>query len=235
MTNRWGATAAEPFNLLPNFGIAVLFMPFAGRDGLGPAAFNALAEERNFGQLDIDEAAEVIRTMRARGYTSHGRIGITGCSYGGYFTSQSVTRHPYLYAAANAQCLLLDLHPWLQAPGGGPNLGAIFLEGRLVTEDPAEYRRDSPLYQASKVRTPLLLFHGVQDAYPLDTAIQFHDQVEAEGTPVTLLAFEGEGHELAAPSSRFLAAQWQIWWFQSYLATTPKSLANSQIVERYLA
>jgi dipeptidyl aminopeptidase/acylaminoacyl peptidase len=82
----------------------------------------------------------------------------------------------------------------------------------------AKDRRDSPLYQASKVRTPLLLFHGVQDAYPLETATHFHGQVEAEGTPVTLLAFAGEGHELVAPPNRSLAAQWQIWWFRTYLA-----------------
>jgi dipeptidyl aminopeptidase/acylaminoacyl peptidase len=223
MTNRWGATASEPFNLLPNFGLALLFMPFAGRDGLGPAAFNALAAERNFGQLDIAEAAQVARTMKARGYTTHGQLGITGCSYGGYFTSQSISRYPYLYAAANGQCLLLDLHQWLEAPGGTPNLGALYMEGRLVTDEPEEYNKDSPLYQAGKVRTPLLLFHGTQDLYPLDTAVQFHDQVEAAGTPVTLLAFEGEGHELMAPTSRALAAQWQIWWFRTYLTPPPRS------------
>ena len=54
MTNRWGATTEDAFNLLPNFGISVLFMPFSGREGFGPEFYLALADEDNFGQLDVD-------------------------------------------------------------------------------------------------------------------------------------------------------------------------------------
>ena len=68
MTNRWGATAEEPFNLLPNFGFGVLFMPFSGREGFGSEFFRALADDENFGQLDVEEGAQVARYLIEHDY-----------------------------------------------------------------------------------------------------------------------------------------------------------------------
>ena len=216
MANRWGATSEEPFNLLPNFGIGLLVMTFPGREGWGPEVFTALKVERNFGQLDIDEAAEVVAYLVHQGYTARDRVGITGCSYGGYFTAQSIVRHPDLYAAANAQCSLLDLtHAWEYV--ARPDV--TFWEGRTPTADPTEYADDSPIAQGAKVRTPLLLFHGATDTLPASIAANFRDQVAAGGTPVELITFQDEGHGLSQPSNKMAAAQAQIRWFQQYLAT----------------
>jgi len=217
MANRWGATSEDPFNLLPNFGIGLLVMTFPGREGWGPEVFTALKADRNFGQLDIDEAAEVIEYLIHQGYTARDRVGITGCSYGGYFTTQSIVRHPDLYAAANAQCSLLDLaHVWEYLPGR-PDV--TFWEGRTPASDPAEYAADSPITQGAKVRTPLLLFHGSADYLPASIAANFRDQIAAVGTPVELITFQDEGHGLSQPSNKMAAAQAQIRWFQRYLAT----------------
>src|SRR3712207_6343790 len=215
MTNRWGQTAEEPFTLLPNFGIAVLFMPFAGREGFGPEFFTALMDERNFGQLDIDEAAQVVETLISQGYTTRDRVGITGCSYGGYFASQSITRHPDLYAAANANCSMLDLAYDWEFIG---RADVTYWEGRVPATDPAEYTADSPLSQAAKVRTPLLLMHGGKDTLPVSVVGDFRDTIVTTGTPVELITFKNEGHSLSQPSSRMAAAQAQIRWFQRYLA-----------------
>jgi dipeptidyl aminopeptidase/acylaminoacyl peptidase len=215
MTNRWGATTEEPFALLPNFGIGVLFMPFAGREGFGPTFFNALVNQRNFGARDIDEAAQAVRYLVAQGYTMPAQVGITGCSYGGYFTSQSLVRHPTLYAAAHAQCSPLDLFQWWETVG---RLPVSYTEGRLPTDDSAEYRRDSPFYRAARVHTPLLLFHGEADFLPVDTAKHFHDQLVAQGTRADLLIFQQEGHGLSHPTNKSVAAQWQIVWFRHHLS-----------------
>jgi dipeptidyl aminopeptidase/acylaminoacyl peptidase len=219
MTNRWAATPDDPASLLPNFGIGVLFMPFSGREGYGPAFLNALADGDNFGALDIDEAAEVVRAMIEQGYTSPGRIGITGGSYGGYFASQSIVRHPGLYGAANPQCPLLDLRQWWQTQGRAP---ASYMEGRTPETNPAEYEADSPISGASKVRTPLLLFHGTEDFLPLAMVEQFRDQVAAGGIAAELMTFRGEGHCLTEPDNLFDAAQAQIDWFRRHLQVAAK-------------
>ncbi len=68
------------------------------------------------------------------------------------------------------------------------------------------------------MRTPLLLFHGTEDYLPLELAIDFHNKVDATGTPVELLTFAGERHALALPSSNLIAGQAQISWFRQYLS-----------------
>lgn len=214
MSNEWGGRVEQPFNLLPNFGISVLVVPLPGREGFGPQFYNDLANGRNFGQIDIDEQAEIVQHMIKRGYAGRNDVGITGCSYGGYFTSQSITRYPTLYAAANTQCTLLDLFVEWQF-GFTPLVS--YLEGRAPTVASSEYANDSPLYNAAKTRTPLLMFHGTRDFLPVRTAENFHDALAAAGTPVSLLKFRGEGHGLDLPDNQLTAAQAQIAWFRDYL------------------
>lgn len=215
MTNAWGSNVENPYNLLPNFGIAVAVIPLPGREGLGAGFYNGLSDGRNFGSIDIDEGAEIVDQMIRRGYTSRGRVGVSGCSYGGYFTSESITRYPNTYAAANTQCTLLDLFNEWQF-GFTPFVS--YLEGRAPTADPQEYAKDSPVYNATKVRTPLLIFAGTDDFLPESVSGNFHDQVEANGTPVKFMRFKDEGHGLGSPVSQFVAAQAQIDWFRTYLA-----------------
>jgi dipeptidyl aminopeptidase/acylaminoacyl peptidase len=213
MTNRWGATAEEPFNLLPNFGFAVLFMPFSGREGFGPEFFNALADNDNFGQLDVAEGAQAVQYLIEHKYVKAGAVGIAGCSYGGYYVAQSITQFPDLYAAANIQCALLDMIKWWE-----PNRFLVtYMEGSVPAEQPDEYRRDSPVYSASKIKTPLLLFHGKDDDLPFEIVQDFRNGIDDGITPVEMLVFKNEGHSLSFSSSRLIAAQQQIVWFRKYL------------------
>jgi dipeptidyl aminopeptidase/acylaminoacyl peptidase len=218
MVNQWFANVENPFNLLPNFGFSLLVLPLPGREGWGPEFYNALADDDNFGAVDVDEGAQVVRQMIARGYTSPDRIGITGCSYGGYFTSRSIARHPDLYAAANTQCTLFDLVTEWQT-GFTPLMS--YLMGTPPTVDPLEFINDSPGFQASNVRTPTLIFHGQFDYLPVSIAKTFHEEVQAAGAPVRMLVFEDEGHGLAEPENQILAAQAQISWFRQHLAGAP--------------
>lgn len=214
MGNQWGSNVEQPFNLLANFGAGVLIVPLQGRDNYGPAFVRELADGRNFGQVDIDEQAAIVRQMIDRGWTSRSKVGITGCSYGGYFTSQSIQRHPELYAAANTQCTWVELIVDFQVVG--PLLNG-FLQGGSPEDSAPEYVRDSPLYNAARVRTPTLIFHGTEDFQPLELMQSFHDQIAANGVPVRLVTFAGEGHGLRLPASQRVAAEEQITWFREYL------------------
>jgi dipeptidyl aminopeptidase/acylaminoacyl peptidase len=214
MTNEWGGNVEQPFNVLPNFGIAVLILPLAGREGHGPKFYSALADARNFGAVDIDEGAQAVQQMIRRGWTSKGKVGISGCSYGGYYTTQSIIRYPDLYAAANTQCTLLDLFAEWEL-GFTPLVS--YLEGRTPILDSAEYLRDSPIYNAPKIRTPLLIFAGTADFLPITISANLHDQVDIGKTAVKFLKFTGEGHGLGRLSSQTTAAQAQIAWFRQYL------------------
>jgi dipeptidyl aminopeptidase/acylaminoacyl peptidase len=225
MNNLYQAIVERPFALLPSFGFGFLSVPLSGREGYDAATLNALAVRTNYGSIDIDEQAEIVRQMISRGWTSRGKVGITGCSYGGYFAWQSIIRHPDLYAAANPQCALVDnvtewtrgfraLMPYLQGPPTPYTAGA-------------EYRADSPSYNAAKVRTPVLAFHGSFDFLPVVQNENLHLALVGRKATSRFLKFIGAGHGLVAVDSdmpedadiRFesYGAQEQIQWFRTYL------------------
>ena len=216
MTNRWGATPEDPFSLLPNFGISVLFMPFPGREGFGPEFYLALADKQNFGQIDVDESALAVQYLVEHGYANENQVGVNGCSYGGYVVNQSITQYPELYAAAISQCSIMDMVDYWEF---NPYL-VTFYEGSLPEDRPEEYRRDSPLSNADMVRTPVLLMQGTEDFLPVKLVRDFRSAVAATETPVELLVFKNEGHSLSLPSSKLYAAQQQIAWFRRYLSSS---------------
>lgn len=215
MISTWRANVENPYALLPNFGYGLLVVPLSGRDGTGEQSYVALANGRNFGQVDIDEQAEIVQQMMAKRWTAKGKVGITGCSYGGYFTLQSIARHPDLYTAANAQCSLVDLIvEWTR---GYPAL-IQYLEGpRTPFNDAKEFQQDSPIYNASKIRTPLLLFKGTNDFLPITQDENLLKLVQDHKTPARMVKFAGEGHGLRDSDNQLYAAQEQISWFRKYL------------------
>ncbi len=109
MTNNFGSSVESPYSMLPQFGIPVFMANAAGRTVQDAQFYSDMAEGRNFGQLDIQQIKEGVDALVARKIVDPARVGITGCSYGGYFTLQSIRTYPDFYAAANAQCSLMDL------------------------------------------------------------------------------------------------------------------------------
>lgn len=212
--NHWGTNVENPFNLLPNFGYAILFVPLEGREGFGPARYNALADDQNFGKIDIDEMAQIVQQSIKRGYTDAGKVGITGCSYGGYFTSESITKYPNLYSAANTQCTLLDLYNEWQF---GYTAYISYLMGQTPMQNPARYTESSPLYNTAGVKVPTLIFDGTEDFLPVELSVNFQDQLQTNGAAVNALIFDYEGHGLTLGHDQLIAAQSQLMWFQKYL------------------
>ncbi|NOK62493.1 MAG: hypothetical protein GFH27_549293n227 [Chloroflexi bacterium AL-W] len=214
MTNAWAANVENPYALLPNFGLPMLVVPLSGREGLPTNTFKALQDGRNFGQIDIDEGAEIVRQTITRGWTTSDKVGITGCSYGGYFALQSLVRHTDLYAAANDQCSLVDtVAEWTR--GSSPLITSLMQD--TPYSNPQEFQQDSPIYNIGKIRAPLLSFHGTEDFLPITLNENLYKQVIDQGTPARMVTFIDEGHGLAFPESQLYAAQEQIRWFRTYL------------------
>lgn len=214
MTSDFGTSVEGPYSVLPHFGIPVLIANAAGRTVGERAFFSAMADGTSFGQLDIDQIKDGVDALVARGIVDPERVGITGCSYGGYFTLQSLRRYPDVYAAANAQCSLTDLFEEFTY-GYAPFVS--YLMGRAPMADPAEYLADSPLYGSKDVTTPTLLFHGREDFLPFQLINNYHDQLELSGTEVQFLRVAGEGHGFGMDASQRYAAQLQIEWFREHL------------------
>ncbi len=219
VTNTWDATVEMPASLLPNFGFGVLVTPLYGRHGFGSARFHAIADNDNFGKADIDAQAEIVTQLKARGWA--GKVGIVGCSYGGFFATQSLVRHSDVYDAAHSMCSLVD---WVTEWARGGGQGAPWLFGKPIFDDPQAYIAVSPAYNARQIRKPFLAFHGTEDFIPLAAMDNLMHQVIAAGTPARLLRFRGASHGFANTSPAELSrayerygAQEQLRWFRTYL------------------
>ncbi|MGF1568146.1 MAG: prolyl oligopeptidase family serine peptidase [Nodosilinea sp.] len=214
MVNEFATEVEMPLNLLPNFGLPVLVVPLSGREGFGPEFYRAQADDQNFGYLDLLEGGEIIGQIIQSGWATADQVGVTGCSYGGYYAAQITAQFPNLFGAANPQCSLLDNFTEWQ-------LGYSSLLSYLVGQTPMEnlelYRQNSPLYNATAIRTPTMMFHGADDFLQIDVARNFHDVVAASEVPITLYEFEGIGHSLSDPTYQRIAAQLQVEFFRQYL------------------
>lgn len=218
MTNDWGGSVEGPYSMLPGFGIPVFMVNAVGRTVKSPQFFTDMAEGRNFGQLDIEQVKEGVEALIGQKVVDPARVGITGCSYGGYFTLQSIRTYPSFYAAANPQCSLTDL---LEEFTMGYTPFISYLMGRSPLADPEEYLKDSPMYGSKDVTTPTLIFHGAEDFLPVPLINNIHDQLAQNGTPVTFLRVKGEGHGFRQPASQAYAGQLQLDWFRRHLKVEP--------------
>ena len=78
-----------------------------------------------------------------------------------------------------------------------------FLRGRKPEDSPELYRRISPVFQVEKISTPLLLVIGEKDTR-FDDTMEFYRALLKAGSPVSLVTYPGEGHQL---SNAMLAEQ----------------------------
>lgn len=233
MTNTWGTSVESPYSLLPAFGIPVFVVNGSGRNSNGAAFYSAMADGRNYGQRDIRDVKEGVDALIAKGYVNPAAVGVTGCSYGGYFSLQSIVEFPTFYAASNAQCSLNDMM-YEYNFGWSPFLA--YLIGNSPTGDPAEFVRDSPTYNVGKMRTPLLLFHGTNDFLFFESITNVHDQLALQGVPTRFLRAIGYGHGIggiqgvpnAGPRGQRAAFQLQLEWFRTHLpgAASPSLFAS---------
>ena len=214
MVNEFAIEVEMPFNLLPNFGIAVLSVPLAGREGFGAEFYRLQADDNNFGQVDIIEGVEIAAQLVGEGWARPNQLGISGCSYGGYFAAQTITQFPDVFAAANPQCSLLDAFTEWQL---GYSSLLSYLTGLTPMEAPERYRQLSPLYGAGDVTAATLIFHGSNDFLQVDMARNFHDVIEQNDIPTMMYEFEGVGHSIFDIGLQRIAAQLQVDFFREHL------------------
>ncbi|MGF1460897.1 MAG: prolyl oligopeptidase family serine peptidase, partial [Leptolyngbyaceae cyanobacterium] len=213
MINEFAVEVEMPFNLLPNFGIPVLSVPLAGREGFGSEFYQLQAEGDNFGAVDIGEGIDIAAQLAEAGWARPDQLGVTGCSYGGYYTAQAIAQFPGVFAAANPQCALLDAFTEWQL---GYSSLLSYLTGRTPMEAPEHYRQISPLYSANNITTATMIFHGSNDFLQVDMARNFHDVIASNEIHAMMYEIESEGHSIYDIGLQRTADQIQIDFYREY-------------------
>ncbi len=137
------------------------------------------------------------------------RVGLHGHSWGGYQTAFLITQTERFKAAVAGAPLtnMISMYSSIYWNSGSANQ-PIFesSQGRFeggYWDNLDAYARNSPVYYADQVTTPLLLLHNDQDgAVDWNQGIEYFNTLRRLGKPVVMLQYTGENHGLRKPENR---------------------------------
>ena len=204
-TGQWLATA----------GYAVFLPNARGGSGHGQEFAAVVA-----GAVGTDEWTDVVSgidLLVAEGVADPDRLGIGGWSHGGFIAAWAVGRTDRFKAALVGA----GVTDWGMLAATGEN-GAFeaALGGSHGWEGTGPHRHDrlSPVSYASKIRTPVLILQGEQDAnVPLGQAVYFHRALRHFGVEHEFVVYPREGHGLFERGHRLDALRRTRAWFDRWL------------------
>jgi prolyl oligopeptidase len=150
--------------------------------------------EKNLGDMGGGDLQDILSgidfLVKNKGIDKR-NIFITGGSYGGFMSAWAITQTDIF----KGSIALFGISDWISFHGVSnlPTWDRIHYD-----EDPYLFKRFlkfSPLWYADKVKTPILLAHGIDDPYvPVGQFYQFYRALKDKGKEVRLLLFPREGH-----------------------------------------
>ena len=180
---------------LANRGYVVFDINNRGSSGYGKTFYQM--DDRKHGEADLGDVVAAKRMLGDLGYVDTTKIGIIGGSYGGYMTLAALTLAPDefkvgvdLFGISNWSRTLNNIPPWWEA-----FREALYKEMGDPKTDSARLHRISPLFNAEKIKAPLMVLQGAND--PRVLQVESDEIVAAarkNGVPVEYVVFPDEGH-----------------------------------------
>jgi dipeptidyl aminopeptidase/acylaminoacyl peptidase len=189
----------------------------------GAIGYGQTFAARHVGEWGTIVPGEIISSTRAflkaHPFVDPKRVGCTGASYGG-FTTMSIVTKTSLFAAAISHAGISNVTSYWGAGYWGFLYSSIAAAHKYPWSHPNYFLKQSPLFSAHKVTTPLLLIHGTNDVnVPPAESYQMYTALRLLKKPVELVLFKGEGHGIF--KKRHLWIQTIIAWFEKNLKKRP--------------
>lgn len=214
-TGRW------PFNLWAAQGYVVYVLQPNGATGYGQAFsgrhVNAWGK---YSAEDIIEGTE--KFLSAHPFVDAERVGNMGASYGGFMTMYLATQTD-IFAASMSHAGISNLSAYWGHGWWGYGYSGVASRGSFPWNNPELYVEQSPLYQADKITTPLLLIHGNADTnVPVGESHYMYTALKLLGKEVELVEFNGQDHHVNARGARLDWWDTTIAWFDMKLKDQPQ-------------
>ena len=154
-------------------------------------------------------------------YVNDKKIGCIGASYGGFMTQylQTVTD---IFAAAISHAGISDHTSYWGEGYWGYSYSEVSMANSYPWSHPDLFVKQSPLYNADKIHTPLLFVHGDADNnVPVGESIQMFTALKLLGRPTAFVAVADQDHHIVDYDKRI---KWQdtiFAWFSRYLKDDP--------------
>jgi dipeptidyl aminopeptidase/acylaminoacyl peptidase len=190
----WSTNALYPAQVLAGAGYAVFMPNYRGSGGRGVAF--AKADHRDLAGREFEDVLDGIDHLVKIGVADSARVGISGTSYGGYFSAWAGTRHSERFRLAMP---FAGISNWTSFMGTSD----IPLENAAVHWDlwpwdhPGLVWERSPMAHIRNARTPMVIGQGLADErVPPEQMIQLHHALRLNGVESDLVLYPREPHGL---------------------------------------
>lgn len=155
-------------------------------------------------------------------YINASKIGCMGASYGGFMTQLLISRTD-IFAAAVSHAGISNVASYWGEGFWGYSYNSVAAATSYPWSNPDIYTRNSSLFNADKINTPLLLLHGTVDTnVPIGESIQLYNALKILGREVEFITVSGENHIIMDFEKR---REWHntiMAWFEKWLKDDPR-------------
>ena len=203
-----------PATELLDAGYHVFYPNPRGSYGQGEA-FTA-ANKRDFGGGDLRDILAGIDAAEKVAPVDDRRLGLTGCSYGGFmamWANTQTTRFKAIVAGAG-------LSNWISYYGtNGIDQWMLPFFGKSAYDDHKVYEDASAVYHVKTARTPTFIYVGERDIeVPPTQSIEWWHALKNQGVDTSLVIYPDAGHCVTRPDQAADVRRRSIAWFNKYLA-----------------
>jgi dipeptidyl-peptidase-4 len=175
---------------LAQLGFLIAVCDYRGVSGRGKAFQNL--HYMKLGQVELEDHVAFVKALGQRPYVDTTRVGVTGHSYGGYFTCLALLKEPDVFHVGVAGAPVTD---WR-------NYDSIYTERymRRPQDNPDGYEKGSCLTYAKNLKGKLFIHHGAVDdnVHPGNT-IQLVQALLKENKKFDMMIYPEQQHGIAFP------------------------------------
>lgn len=210
-----------PLNLYAAMGYVVYLLQPSGAIGFGQE-FSA-EHQNNWGITTTDEIIEGTKKfLTTHSFTDANRVGCIGASYGGFMTMLLQTRTD-IFAVAISHAGISDITSYWGEGYWGYSYSVNASGKSFPWNNRKLYIDQSPLFNADKIVTPMLLIHGSIDTnVPLGESIQMYQALKLLGKDVDFVQVKNQDHHIKNYTQRILWNNTIFAYFAKYLKNQPQ-------------
>lgn len=209
-----------PHNLWAALGYVVYVLEPRGTVGYGQEF--SVYHVNDYGKYALPDIIEGTEKMLAsHPFIDPKRVGCLGASYGG-FTTELMIAKTDIFAAAISHAGISSLASYWGGGYWGAGYCAVALAGNFPWNATDIYVDRSPLFNADKIKTPLLLLHGTVDTnVPTHESDYLYTALKLLGREVEYINIIGENHGVFDNKKKIQWLKTIIAWFEMKLKDKP--------------
>jgi dipeptidyl aminopeptidase/acylaminoacyl peptidase len=231
-THGWNTGYSAMTQLYSHLGYMVFLPNYRASTGRGVEY--SKADHRDLGGKEFTDVIDGVEYLNGKGLIDRGRVGITGGSYGGYFSALAATRYAGNFAAS---AMFVGISNWFSDSGTSDipyeNSLVHFNAWHFKEADRVLFMESSPIWYLERAvqpgnETPLLILHGAGDErVPVGQADELwiglrmaYDVLrgyEEKDIPLTYIRFPRGGHGLFEVKQQLRYSETILEFFEKHL------------------